>query len=213
MSLSINKNGIITTDLFTEFIANTFDTNYYVEPDGSMWIRIFHHNNPANARFAQTDTFTTQVYKDADRWFNVKLCDLLSGPWELMIKQKTTSDATEVKYRWIQSTTPMGGTFDTTKAANVTKITTSGYSNNTNAGGAYVFNSSTYIVINNSTSGNWFGAIGSWGTYQNGIPGYPNSAITTGYMDLYLRIDNAKANLNKTSFGKNYIQSKEIIEV
>ena len=213
MSLNINKNGLITTELFTEFIANTFDTNFYVEPDGSMWIRIFHHNNPANARFAQTDTFTSQVYKDADRWFNVKLCDLLSGSWELMVKQKTTSDATEAKYRWIQSTTPMGGSYDATVVANVTKITTSGYSVNTNAGGAYVHNSNTYIVINNSSNGNWFGAIGSWNAHQGGIPGYPNTVISTGYMDLYLRIDSAKANLNQVKFGNNYIQNREIIEV
>jgi hypothetical protein len=32
-------------------------------------------------------------------------------------------------------------------------------------------------------------------------------------MDLYLRIDNAKANLNASSFGTNYIKSKEIIEI
>lgn len=212
MSLNVAKNGVISTEAFSEFIMNTYDTNFYVEPDDSMWIRIFHHNNPANARFANSDTFTTSVYKDADRWFNVKLCDLITGSWELMVKQKTTSDAAEAKYRWIQTTTPMGGTFDATKAANVTKITTSGYSTNSNAGGAYVLNSNTYIVINNASNGNWFGAIGSWNAHQGGIPGYPNTVITTGYMDLYLRIDNSY-NLTKASFASNFIKCKEIVEV
>lgn len=212
MSLNINKNGIISTELFTEFIANTFDTNFYVEPDNSVWIRIFHHNNPTNARFNSTDSFTTQVYLDNNRWFNVSLCNYLSNSWELMVKQKTTSDASEVKYRWIQLTNPMGGTFDTTKAASVTKITTEGYSQSSSAGAAYKFNSNTFIIINNGTSGNWFGAIGSWSAHQNGIPGYPNSVITTGYMDLYLRIDD-KVNLSATSFGNNFVKSKEIIEI
>ena len=68
MSLSIKKSGIIETELFTEFIANAFDTTTYVEPDGTMWIRIFHHNAPGSAGlFASSDTFTTQVYKDANR--------------------------------------------------------------------------------------------------------------------------------------------------
>lgn len=211
MSLSINKNGIISTESFSEFIVNTFDKNFYVEPDGSMWIRIFHHNNPANARFDSSDSFTTQVYKDADRWFNVKLCDLFSGPYELIIKQKTTSDATEVKYRWIQTTSPMGGDFESTKAANITKITTSGYSNIANSGGIYLFNYHTYLVTNNGNNGNWHGAIGCWTIYQEGIPGYHNSIVTTGYMDLYLRIDD-KVNLSKSTFGKNYIQCKDFIE-
>lgn len=35
MSLNINKNGVISTELYSEFIANTFDPNVYVEPDGS----------------------------------------------------------------------------------------------------------------------------------------------------------------------------------
>ena len=77
MGLNISQQGIVKTDLFSEVITNPFDTTIYFEPDGSAWIRIFHHNNPGNARFASTDTFTTQVYKDEDRWFNVSLCNLL----------------------------------------------------------------------------------------------------------------------------------------
>ena len=141
MSLSVKKNGIIETDLISEFIANSFDKNFYVEPDGSIWMRIVHHNNPSNARFASNNTFTSQVYLDANRWFNASLCNYLSGSWELMIKQVLTSGASEVKYRWIQTVNPMtSGAFDQTKAANVTKITTSGYTNASAYGGVYVLN-------------------------------------------------------------------------
>ena len=209
MGLNVGKNDVISAELFTELVANVYDTNFYTEPDGSIWIRIFHHNNPAGGRFASSDPFDKQVYKDADKWFNVALCDQIkSGKWELMVKQKTTSDATETKWRWIQSTNPMAGSYNDVKAANVTKITTSGYSVSDVAGGAYKARNQTYIVIANANSGNWFGAIGAWGEYNGGIPGYPNTTVTTGYMDLYLRVDYSTA-----SFGKKYVKGREIIEI
>ena len=214
MSLSINKNGVITTQLFSEYIANTYDTEYYVEPDNSVWIRIFHHNNPnaSGNLFASTDTFTSQVYKKADMWFNVALCNYLSDSWELMIKQALTSGGTVEKYRWVQSYNPMTATFDQTKTANVTFNTSSEY---TTPGSAYggVFKSTTnktYLSANTNDAGNWWGAIGCWTAYNSGIPGYNGKTITTGYMDLYLRIN---THPSKASFGNNYIQSNEIIEI
>lgn len=204
----IFKTGIVSSEMLSDEIYNIYDTNIYTEPDGSTWIRIAHHNNPANAKFASDDTFSTQVYKDADRWFNVSLCNGLSNAWELMVKQKTTTNATEAKYRWIQYTNPMlTWQFNNTKEANVTKITTSGYSTASSYGGAYILNSNTYICINNGTNGNWFGAFGCWGVFGGGIPGYGGSAVTTGYMDLYLRVG-----LN-TSFNSTLLKSQELIEI
>ena len=210
--MSITKQGIVTASYLTEFIANTFDTNTYVEPAGSAWIRIFHHNNPANAIFASTDTFTSQVYKDANRWFNVSLCNLLSDSWELMVKQKTTSSATETKYRWIQNYNPMTATYNQTTLANVSINTSTGYSTVANYGGIYYKNGSTYICVNNAVSSNWMGAIGAWNTWNSGIPGWGTTAVTSGYLDLYLRID-AKANLNLTSIDKNFIKTKSFNEI
>ena len=210
--MSISKQGIVTAPYLTEFIANTFDTNTYVEPDGSAWIRIFHHNNPANAQFESTDSFTSQVYKDVNRWFNVSLCNLISGSWELMVKQKTTSSATETKYRWIQNYNPMIATYDQTTLANVSINTSSGYSTVTNYGGIYYKNASTYLCVNNANSSNWMGAIGSWNIWHSGIPGWGSTEVTSGYLDLYLRID-AKANLNLTSIDKNFIKTKSFNEI
>ena len=208
----IDKQGCVKIELLSELFANQFDLTNYVEPDGSTWIRIFHHNNPASAIFANTDDFTKPVYKDANRWFNCQILNQINnGKWELMVKQKLTSSDSETKYRWIQTVNPYTGNFNQTVAANITKITTSGYSTFANAGGMYKLNSSTFFCINNSSNGNWFGAIGSWSTYQGGIPGYPNTAVTSGYMDLYLRLDNTNI-INSLSIGKNYIRAKEIIE-
>ena len=60
---------------------------YLVEPDGSVWEHVFHHNNPASNLFASTDSFTTGVYKSKDAWFNFQVCNSLSSSWEFLIIQ------------------------------------------------------------------------------------------------------------------------------
>jgi len=44
-----------------------------------------------------------------------------------MVKQKTTVDATETKWRWIQNINPMIATWDDVKPGTITFVTT-GYS-------------------------------------------------------------------------------------
>ena len=46
--MNISKQGIISASEFSEIPVNPYDTTIYTEPDGSNWIRIFHHNNPAD---------------------------------------------------------------------------------------------------------------------------------------------------------------------
>ena len=157
------------------------------EPDGSKWAHVVHHNNPGGGVFASTDDFVGGVYKDANRWF--KFYNVVTGltSFEFMVKQKTTSSASEVKYRWIQNVSPIGATYEQVAPAQVTRITTNGYTNGT-FGGLYVTNSNAHLCIANATKGNWYGAFGSWTAYQSGTPGYPNTVVTTGYMDLYVRV-------------------------
>ena len=165
------------------------DPNIYIEPDGSCWIRIFHHNNPASYLFKNTDNFSANVYKDENRWFNFNICNSFSA-YEFIARVKRTINDTERVYRWIQNTNPLMATFDQTKVANITKV--SGY-DSWPLGGLYRLNSSTYLTANNGTNGNWFGATGCWTAWNGGIPGWAstsaNDAVTTGYVDIYLRID------------------------
>lgn len=208
--MSIKKNGIVETSSFSNFISNPLDLNWYVEPDNSVWIRLVHHNNPANARFASNNTFTSSVYLDADRWFNVALCNKTSK-WELMVKQKPLSTDTEEKYRWIQTVNPMDNTYENVTVDKITRITTSGYINpGNNYAGIYAMNSSTYIVCANGSKGNWFCALGCWTVWNNGLPGYNGKAITTGYIDLYLRVDNDPK--SSCSIFNNTIIARDFIE-
>jgi hypothetical protein len=105
--MSVTKQGIINTSCISETFINPLDTNFYVEPDGSVWIRIVHHNNPASSIFASTDTFSSSVYKDDNRWFYASLVNKITNNiYEFMVKQKSTSTSTEEKYRWIQTKNP-----------------------------------------------------------------------------------------------------------
>lgn len=190
MSVQICKSGCVKADQFVNTIVNTYNSTGYTEPDGSVWVRVAHHNQPANALFTKGD-FSKPFYLDDNRWFNVSLCNYnTTGKWELMYKQKQTKNSDEEKYRFIQSANPMKATFEQTKAANITKITNGYTASGSSYGGVHMLNGPTYLVGNNGTNGNWFGAIGCWSKWNDGLPGYNGVCISTGYIDLYYRVDN-----------------------
>ena len=188
---AITNNGQVTGHNIAEFCPNLhYDRNVYVEPDGSKWIHIAHHNNPNGGVFASSSlAWNKGVYENEDRWYDVEQTMGQAKTYEFMVKQATTNTATEVKYRWIQTESLLTATYTTVKPADVTRITTTGYTDG-GFGGVYIKNGNARLCIANSTSSNWYGAIGCWTVYQSGIPGYPNTVITTGYIDLYFRIDN-----------------------
>ena len=187
----IAKGLVVHYKLGQSMILDSFsyDTNIYEEPDGSSWLRIIHHNNPTTSGyFNKTDTWDTGVYLSEDKWFRINVVDKLSS-FEFMVKQKTTASATEAKYRWTQTKNPKEAVYNDVKPGTVTFNTSSGYTNSS-FGGLWQMNTNARLCIANSNAGNWYGAFGSWTVYQtNKLPGFPNTEITTGYMDLYVRID------------------------
>ena len=202
------EDGSAVKNLRESVYWSQYDTTIYEEPDGSKWVRIVHHNNPASSYFSSTDDFSVSVYKSADVWFDAEVCSHVNT-WELMVKQKVTSSSSEKKYRWVQQYNPMTATYADVKAAKITTSSDSSYTGFSSGwGGLYRKNTNTYLSQNNgSNSASWWGAIGSWSLYQSGIPGFgtnSSNVITTGYMDLYLRIDNV-------SLGG--WQAKEFIEI
>lgn len=100
---SISKNGLTHTKTITQYDEISkycqYDNALYFEPDGSAWIHIYHHNDPGAGSFASTDTFSTGVYKDANRWFDgTQVCNALPQ-WECLIKYAYTAGGTEYKER------------------------------------------------------------------------------------------------------------------
>ena len=214
--MSIDKNGVWNGKEFSNYSYRSIISPQVIqEPDGSIWLQIFHHNNPTDNLFEQTDTFINGVYKDANRWFNFNACNSMTK-WEILVKQKQTNTSTEVKYRWIQTANPMTCAFGDVDAADITKITTSGYTAmGSNMGGLYKKISSTYLCQNNNNSGNWWGAVGAWANYNGGIPAINGITVTSGCLDIYIRIDNdslsttnkAKIFNNQDTIGLEFIEN------
>lgn len=164
-----------------------YDNNIHIEPDGSEWIHIFHHNNPASNLFASTNTFLTQVHTDANRWFDVSYCYKLPK-YEFLLKQSTTTGSTEYKYRWIQNINPMVAGFNDVSRSKVTYNEGTGYTvPGTTYGGLCRGIGSTYLRANNNAASNWWGAIGAWGLSGGYVPSWNGQQVTTGCIDLYVR--------------------------
>ena len=213
---SMTKTGIAKYAQFSEFaelVDVKVDPKTYIEPDGSAWVRIFHHNNPASGVFNQTDNFASgYVYLDADRWFNFGICNKISK-WEIMLKEKATFDSDEFKFRWIQPKNPMTAAYADIASTNITKITANGYTSFA-TGGLYLKNGETYLCTNNGNQGNWWGAVGSWNPYSGRLPAWNGVTVTTGFEDVYIRIDNltmTDSSLAKISKNKR-ITANEFIE-
>lgn len=196
--MKIQKNGQLKAPHIVE---------YHVEPDGSLWEQVFWHNNPADTTnlFKKTDTFSVGAYHNENAWLNFNVCKDLTS-WEFLVIQKTTSDGTLTKYRWIQTKSPFTATWEDVEPTKVTKNTSSGYSNGT--GGFYVMNSQIYMCCANSSKGNWFG-VGCWTAYQGGYPSVANTTVTTGHCAVFVRVS-PKAKKYK-SIG--FLETVEINEV
>ncbi len=213
---AIRKNGITEIQNISEFDALSYlkyDPNLHIEPDGSVWVHIYHHNHPDLGSFASTDTFAASVKKDENRWFNgTQVCNQLNK-WEFLIKYAFTEGGIEYKERWIQTKNPENAVFGDVDAADITRITGDGYKTGT-WGGLYKKNSNAYWIMNDGSSGHWYGATGSFSIYQGGIPGYGGTVTTTGYNDLYVRIDNVlsvvstngRITKNGILIGSNFIE-------
>ena len=195
----ITKQGIIKAEQFSEYLISPYDNIIKIEPDGSLWTHIFHHNAPASNLFASTDDFTKALYKNENLWFDFSFCNNIDK-WELLVIQASTINAVEKKIRWIQQYNPMTATFDNVAKANIIYITGSEYSTST-WGGLYHKGENTYLCANNGTNGKWWGATGCWTAYQGGLPAFFGEICSTGYYDIYLRIDNL-TNI-KTMITKN----------
>jgi hypothetical protein len=201
----IGKNGIIKENNFIELV--------HTEPDGSKWLHVFHHNNPAAQLFSNSDDFENGVHKNNDMWFLVHYCKNFTK-WEFLWIQTIEESSVATKYRWIQSVSPFGTSYDAVKPASVTRVTTAGYTDG-NFGGLYKMNSNTYLAIANTSNGNWFGATGSWSAHGNGTPGYPNTSVGSGCMDLYIRIDNTTIpdGVLNVKIKKDLMQSNNFVEM
>ena len=163
----------------------------HIEPDGSKWEHVFHHNNPSQNLFASGDDFTNGIFKNEHLWFNFGICNKITSNWEVLVIQTTENYSTPIKLRWIQPQNPLDTIWANVASANITKNTDIGYAS-FNHGGLVRGNSSahTYLTVNNGSNGNWWGAVGCFTEYQGGIPGFNGVIPKTGCIDIFICINN-----------------------
>lgn len=194
MALNINKQG--------QFLENNLN-EYHVEPDGSIWEHIFHHNSPSENLFSSTDNFDNGLYKSNDLWFNFQICNQLSS-WEILVVQTAERYNNPIKLRWVQNQSPLSTTFANVASRQIVKNTSTGYTN-FSEGGLVRGNksSNTYLTVNDGKSGDWWGATGSFTAYQGGIPGFNHIIVKSGCIDIFIRVDDIAKN---AKFYKNGLQ-------
>ena len=127
------------------------------------------------------------------------------------MQKRTQRDKNFTKHRWKQTVNPFTATYDNVSTSqNIAPVLGDGYVNGGIRGLFRQTNpNSTFFAITGSKNTHWYGATGSWTAYQGGIPGYPDTVITTGCVDIYVRIDSL--NDNKVKFYKTGIQTVENI--
>lgn len=188
MSLNISKTGILLESQLNE---------YHVEPDGSIWEHVFHHEHLETNSFlaSEKSNFPKGIYKSPQMWFNFNVCNQLSGDWEILWIQNALITDPSKKFRWVQHANPLTATFDDVAAANITRNTSAGYTD-FSYGGLYKFDndSKTYLCANNGTNGNWWGACGKYGVYQGGTLAWAGEIVKTGQIDIFVRVDSIVRN-------------------
>ena len=151
-----------------------------IEESGATWLKVLHHNNPA------ANLFTTANCKNneaADLFSKLYLFDdatLLkrhNGTFEFVAKEKTLSTEPEHTFRWTQKSNPT--------AATVTGYTLVSQTMNPNRSFGLVHQTSRTHFDNKAT---WWCACGAYSAYNGGIPGF-RDVVKSGYIDLYVRID------------------------
>ncbi len=168
------------------------DNTIYTEPDGSQWYHISHDNNPASYSLSLSNwNDVSSQYISSDKWLSTKY-DRYLDRHEYLIKQAETSGGTESKWRWSQPKSLCRSAYAHAAVAEITKNTDSGYASwEANHGGLYASGHNCVYQQNNGTFGNTWGRICAYKRYNNGNAGFNGVTVTTGYTDLYVRIDNA----------------------
>ena len=200
-SQEVMKTGVVKTPMFIES-----NERLKVLDDGSVWLQILHHNNPAQHIFAQTNCW---FYNDNENLFSM-LQILKDEPWitsltefEFLACEKLTSSSTEAKYRWKQTSNP------------ALSSTLSGYELISGSPGRDIglMNKGTYGCFHNGST--WWCCCGSYSAHSGGIPGF-GGTVTSGYLDLYIKIpfDILNSDISEQAkFFKKSIVTNQLLEV
>ena len=169
----IGKNGVVGVKNFIEY-----SDNLKLMPDGSVFLKLLRHNNPASKLFTENNnwlnTSDPDLYSSLIQLKNVDWMKNLSE-YEFLACEKLTSSASESQVRFKQTSNP------------ATSSTATGYQliSGNPPRDCGLMNKNTYGAFHNGNS--WWCCCGCYTAYQGGIPGF-TGIVTTGYTELYIRI-------------------------
>ena len=174
--------------------------------DGSVWLHVLHHGNPASNLFTAANCWNydngSTLYSAL--WLLKNEEWKYNGKYELLVCEKLTSSSSEAQYRWTQTSNP-------STSSSITGFTViSGSGTYFNRG---LLTNGNYGAMHNGNT--WWCCCGSYTAYQGGIPGM-NGVVTTGSLDLYIRItqdifknpENGLFSIYETGYVQN-----ELIEI
>ena len=193
----ILENGITKINDFIEI-----NDKIKVLDDGSVFLQILHHNNPASNLFTVSNCWLNNDENLYSAIILLKNVFKNLTEYEFLACEKIESTSTEAKIRWKQTSNP------------AISSTLSGYTLISGSPGRTVglMNKGTYGCFHNG--GSWWCCCGSYTGYQGGIPGF-NGVVKSGYLDLYIRISEEmlKGEIgDNLKFFKKSILSAQIIE-
>ena len=200
-----NKPQILKTGITNINNLLEFNDRLKVLNDGSVFLQIMHHNNPASNLFTTNNCW---FYNDKNNLFSnlimLKNCTWIKNltTFEFLACEKLESSSTENQIRWSQTSNP------------ALTSTATGYTLISGSPGRTVslMNKGTNGAMHNGAT--WWCCCGSYTAYQGGIPGFCG-VVKSGYIDLYIRIPDEmmKGNFeNFVKFYRNSILSTQLIE-
>lgn len=158
---------------------------------GAKWACLLVHNNPANNLFANDsaggcygkygDNLYSRLHLLTGNSFKTS-----GGVIEFLVIQKAESSNGDSYYRWTQTVNPIdtGTSSSSCTSANI------GFTNVSNAPYGLCRRSNYSYFTGTGQGSSWWGAIGCYTAYSGGIPGFASVIVKSGYLKLYVRIDN-----------------------
>lgn len=205
-SVSYIKKNASTT--LSQLITSYPDLPLMVLSDGSVWARVYNHDNRAGAvLWSSSEALNTQQTYKYSR-LNI-LGDNLknsAGKFEFLLRYPTIS-ATEYN-RWKQTNAPQNEYVNQSSSSKVAGYEAVSVSwTGENWGGLEVSQGGHALADGYTGHDNWWYALASYQVFQNGVPG-PNTIVNFRQQELWVRIPDisgstvtASANANLTVSG------------
>lgn len=196
----VKKNASST---LSNLITNYPDLPLMVLDDGSVWVRIFNHDNRASAvLFTSSEALNTQqTYKYSRMNLLTNSLKDSSGKFEFYLKYPTIS-LTQFN-RWKQTNAPQNEYVSQSSGSKVAGYEAVSVSWTGEGWGGLEVSQGGYALADGYTGhNNWWYALASYQAFNNGVPG-PNSIVNYRQQELWVRIPGVTGSTVSVSANTN----------